>query len=376
MNAWQFAIKTLCSDRGKMITALAGVAFSIVLVNIQTGLFVGMICKATVLLNNGQADIWVGHKGLQCVDLPADIPRRFVHRIRATPGVETAQPYLFGYATMALPGGGYEGLALIGVERTSLLGSAWNYSEGTTTSIRQSHGLVVDEYDDLKLCYPQVGEVREVSGHRTRIAAKTRGITNFLIAPYAFTTLDRAARYLRKSPDLCSYVLVQVESDVDVEQVCESIRQRIPELDAYSCNEFTHRSIKYWLTRTGLGVGFGLSTLIGFWIGLVMVSQTLYTMALDRLGEYATLKAIGASSRQLYIVLLIQATAIAIGGSVLGLAVALAIQAGLGSPIAPIVIPVWASLGSCALLMVICLGSATVPYLRLRRVDSMFALRS
>ena len=35
---WPIALKTLISDRGKLLTALVGVVFSIVLVNVQGGL--------------------------------------------------------------------------------------------------------------------------------------------------------------------------------------------------------------------------------------------------------------------------------------------------------------------------------------------------
>ena len=39
---WSLAIKTLIADRGKLLTALVGVVFSIVLVNVQGGLFFGL----------------------------------------------------------------------------------------------------------------------------------------------------------------------------------------------------------------------------------------------------------------------------------------------------------------------------------------------
>ncbi len=71
---WPIALKTLVSDRGKLLTALVGVVFSIVLVNVQGGLFVGLIRKAGLLVDHGEADIWVGHKWMHNVDFPARCP--------------------------------------------------------------------------------------------------------------------------------------------------------------------------------------------------------------------------------------------------------------------------------------------------------------
>ena len=42
-----FALKTLFFDRAKLLIALLGVTFSLVLVNVQGGLFLGMIRNPT-----------------------------------------------------------------------------------------------------------------------------------------------------------------------------------------------------------------------------------------------------------------------------------------------------------------------------------------
>jgi putative ABC transport system permease protein len=52
---WKVAFKTLAADRGKLLTALVGVVFSVVLVNVQGGLFLGLIAKASLLIDQGHA---------------------------------------------------------------------------------------------------------------------------------------------------------------------------------------------------------------------------------------------------------------------------------------------------------------------------------
>ena len=105
---WSIALKTLVAQRGKLLTALVGVVFSVVLVNVQGGLFVGLIRKASLLVDQGDADIWVGHKRMNNVDFPHDIPRSWGQRIRALEGVARAEPYLVGHSVMTLPDGGFE----------------------------------------------------------------------------------------------------------------------------------------------------------------------------------------------------------------------------------------------------------------------------
>ena len=267
--------------------------------NVQGGLFLGLIRKASLLVDQGQADIWVGHKRMHNVDLPRDISRRWGDRIRSVPGVLRAEPYLVGFSEMTLPEGGFEGIVIIGVESRSLLGGTWNITQGTASSVLSTDGVVVDLCDDDKLGNPQVGDIREVAGKRVRIAAKSQGVTGFMAAPYVFTTYDRAQRYLNKPNDKCSYFLVQLAPGANVDQVRAGIHAILPEVDARSRNTYSQTSVNFWLTRTSIGISFGAATLIGLLVGLLIVAQTLYALVLDRLTEFATLKAIGVRTSNL-----------------------------------------------------------------------------
>ena len=373
---WSIAVETLVADRGKLLTALVGVVFSIVLVNVQGGLFLGFINKAGLLADCGEADIWVGHKKMYNVEFPLDIPRRWVHRLRSIQGVSRAEPHTIGQTNMTLPGGGFELVVVVGVDRESRLGNAWNVVRGRPDAILKPDGVIIDECDLDKLEYPKMGEVRELAGRRARVVGFSHGIKSFLVTPYVFTTHERAAAYLGKDPSLCSYYLVQLEPGADAHQVCEAIRRRVPHLDVFPRNVYSRITANYWLTRSGLGISFGAATLIGLFVGLVMVAQTLYALVLDRLTEFGTLKAIGATERQIYRILFLQATIMAIVGSLIGLVLVAGIQHLYSTPIALILVPWWLSLGSCALVLVICLIASLLPYLRIRKIDPVMVLQS
>src|SRR3981081_2326099 len=105
---WVLAIKAMLADRSKLLTSLLGVAFSVVLVNLQGGLLLGLIQKASLLVDYGQADIWVGHQHMSNVDMGTFIPERWVQRVRAVEGVERAEPYVVMFGQMSMPDGRFE----------------------------------------------------------------------------------------------------------------------------------------------------------------------------------------------------------------------------------------------------------------------------
>ena len=116
---------------------------------IQGGLFVGLIRKASMLVDHGQADVWVGHQNMHNVDFPRDIPRRWVHRVRTVPGVKRAEPYLIGFSEMTLPSGGFEGIVVVGVDPPALLGGPWNVAAERPDAILQNDGVIVDLEDSV-----------------------------------------------------------------------------------------------------------------------------------------------------------------------------------------------------------------------------------
>lgn len=285
-----------------------------------------------------------------------------------------AEPYLVGVSDMTLPGGGFEPVFVIGVDEGSLLGNVWNLSQGKPDDVRMTDGIIIDELEDDKLDGPKLGDIREINGVRARVVAKSRGVMGFLVNPYVFTTYSRASRFTNKPPDRCSYFLIQLEPGIDPHAVCAAVKQRIPEVEAYTRNEYSRISVNYWMTRTGLGISFGAATLLGLLVGMIVVAQTLYALVLDRLAEFATLKAIGAGELQIVSILLAQALVMAIVGSVVGLAIVAGAQHFFSSPRAPITIPLWLAFGSCLLVSTICILSSLLPYSRIRKVDPVMVM--
>jgi putative ABC transport system permease protein len=375
---WLLAIKSMVADRGKLLTTLLGIAFSVVLVNLQGGLLLGMIQKASLLVDYGQADIWVGHQHMTNVDMGTFIPERWIHRIRGVEGVEKADPYVVMFAQATMPDGRFENVVVVGSEPARLLGNAWVMDGGNPRAVRQPDGVLIDICDASRMGNPRIGDVREINGQRARIVGMTRGIVSFTTNPYVFTTLDRARhRYAYAvPPDGCSYFLVKAKAGVDPKALSQRIRERVPNLDVYDRQTYSRMCMEFWLTRTGLGISFGLAAVLGLLVGLAVVAQTLYASVNERIKEFGTLKAMGADDPCIARFLLAQALGAAFLGSFVGLCCSVVIGQIMSTPRAPVVLTIPVAIGSVGLLVVVCLIAAWLPYWRIHRIDPASVLRS
>jgi putative ABC transport system permease protein len=370
-----FALKTLLSDRGKLLTGLGGVIFSLVLMNVQGGLFLGLMRKASVLVDHCDADLWVGHQRIENVDFAHDIPEAWINRLRGIEAVERVEPYIVGKGMATLPDGGFEDVWMIGSDPATMLGTGWSFVEGSSDDLRRPDAVSFDEIDAQKLGNPKVGDWLEINGHRAKLVARTSGITGFVTTPYLFTTLETARRMSDIPSGYCSYFLVKARPGADIDQLQGEVRRQVPDAIVHTPREFAKISQDYWMKRTGIGVSFGAATGLGLLVGLMMVAQSLYALALDHIGDYATLKALGAEDRHVCGIILLQSLSIAGAGTIVGIAIVLAIRRFGSSPMAPIEIP--PALVGLAVVFVfaICLAASLLPYFRIRRIDPAVVLQ-
>src|SRR5262249_5263805 len=223
----------------------------------------------------------------------------------------------------------------------------------------------------------QIGDIRDINGRRAKVVGMTRDKVGFTTNPYIFTTLERARRHFAVVPSgYCSFFPVKAKPGTDITALAARIRERVPELEVYDKPTYSRMCMGYWLTRTGIGISFGLAAILGLLVGLAVVAQTLYASVTERVKEFGTLKALGADDRCVAHFLIAQALGDAALGSLVGLVGAVLIGWLMSSPRAPVELKWWISLISVLLVTAVCLLAAWLPYWRLKRIDPASVLRS
>src|SRR5213079_310750 len=137
--------------------------------------------------------------------------------------------------------------------------------------------------------------------------------------PALFTSYRNASQYLGLGPEQGMFILARVANGYSVTDVQRKLRERLPEVDVFTREEFARKSRWYWVIKTGAGSAILTAAILGFLIGLVVVSQTIYANTMENLEEYATLKALGAPRSLVARVVLTQALLCGAVGSILGL---------------------------------------------------------
>jgi putative ABC transport system permease protein len=320
----------------RLAAALTGVAFAVVLVTFQVGLLHRFLRDAAALVERSGAPIWITSPSVTNFEYGSILEERVYTQALAIPGVGRVERLAFVFARLRMPGGSYEGCQLVGLDLSKGSNLPWDFTVGSREDLRFPEAISIDDTDFEKLGRPALHEYLEINDRRARVMAYTHAHRSFIASPFIFTSLENAYRLVdRLEPGSFTYLLVTPTEGADVDQVLARLGQ-IPGIDALSATELARRSQTYWIFRTGAGFAIGLSTLLGFVVGTVIVGQTIYSSTMDRLKEFGTLKAIGASNVHLYRLIFAQALIYAAAGYVLGMSAITGVSrlaAHLGSPI-------------------------------------------
>lgn len=315
------ARRNLFHDKVRLAVTLTGIAFSVVLIVVELGLFLGFSTSTSSIIDHSGADIWVAAKNTPYIDQAIAFNERKFYQVLATPGVAEAEKYIVRWTQWKEPNGHTESVEVIGGNPDSRMGGPWNLTSGDVQQLKQPNAVIVDQIYKKKLAASQIGDHFEIRDYRAKIVGFTNGIRAFTTSPYVFTTFKNAQDYTQMNEDQTNFILVKAAPGVDIKGLKTKLQQRLPDNDVYETSEFSSMTRHYWMFTTGAGVAVLLAAALGVVVGIVVVAQTIYATTMDHIREYGTLKAMGAPNRYVFGVIMTQAAIAAIIGYAIGMVV-------------------------------------------------------
>ncbi|MCL4764891.1 MAG: ABC transporter permease [Hyphomicrobiaceae bacterium] len=364
------AIRNLFHDRIRLIVTLVGILFSIVLVAVQLGLYLGARQMIIGMIENAQGELWITAYGAKSFEEGGILltPRER-HAALAAPGVAAVVPLVVSFAEWRKPGGGSTTSVIVGADPEDGGLEPWSLVEGSVAAMAAPDGIAVDRSYLGDLGITGVGDTAQIEQGRVRVRAITDGIRSFTMAPYVFTTLNRARSLLGVPGENTTFFLVQVEPGADVEGLRKDLAARLPGTEILTKAEFRDRSLDQWLFSTGAGVALIGGAILGLLVGTVIVAQTLYSSTKDHLNEFATLRALGSSSGYIHKVILAQAGLSAVIGYVLGMMIALAVVVLSTHTALPIIMTPGLAVSLFLLTLFMCAISAVSAIMKVTKID-------
>lgn len=363
------AFRNLFHDRVRLAVTLVGILFAIVLVAVQLGLYQGARQMIISMIDNSEGEIWITSFGAKSFEEAGVLSGRERHAVLAVPGVEKVTPLAVAFTEWRKPAGGSALIVLVGTDPADGGLAPWNVVQGSPDAIAEPHAVAVDKTYMDSLGVSRLAEIAQVEQQRVKVAALTDGIRSFTMAPYVFTSLNRARGMLGMQPDQATFLLVKLQDPLTTEAVRDEIKSRITNVDVLTKAEFRNRSLDHWLFGTGAGVALIGGAILGVLVGTVIVAQTLYSSTKDHLREFATLRALGSSAGYIHRVILMQAGLSAVLGYILGMTIAMIVVHFSEQTALPILMTPELAVGLFVLTLAMCAISAVSAIVKVTKLD-------
>jgi putative ABC transport system permease protein len=326
------ALKMLFGDSAKFYGILLGLTFATLLITQQAAIFVGLMSRTYALIEETpQADLWVTDPTLQFVDDTKPMQVTALDRVRSVRGVEWASPMFKGLLVAKLPNGGRQICDVIGVDDATLVGAPATMLQGKVEDLRKPDVIFIENRGAGKqLLQPasadpngpkrpmRVGDVLELNEKRAIVAGLAETRPSFQNVPTIYTTYLRAVGFAPENRRTLSLILVKALPGESIAALQRRIQSETG-LAAYTPQEFSWKTLDYWMTQTGIPINFGMAIALGFLVGVAIAGQMFYNFTLDNLRYFGAMKAMGTTSGQLLQMVALQGLAAGVLGLGLGL---------------------------------------------------------
>jgi putative ABC transport system permease protein len=365
----RLAWRNLFHDKVRFSVTLTGIVFAIVLIVVQIGLFLGFTTTTSNNIDHSGVDLWITASGNTYYENGSPISERKLYQVLATPGVAEARKYIVTFAEWKKPDGGKEVAIIVGFDLASGLGGPWNVVAGRLPDLQSADTVILDESYKQKMGIRGIGDSVEIVGRRARVVGFTRGIRSFTTSPYVFTRFKTALDYAGYREDQTTYILVRAAPGVSVDALRRALLANVRDVEVYTRAEFSRKTQFYWMFTTGAGLAILIAAFMGLIVGVVVVAQTLYATTMDHLREFGTLKAMGASNRYIYNVIIRQAVISAVIGYALAMGVAQFLARGGAHGGAVILVPPGLAVAMFFVALAMCIGASLVSINKVTRLD-------
>jgi putative ABC transport system permease protein len=367
----------LLHQRLRTTVAIAGVAFSIILVFMQLGFYGSAEATATLFLNKLDFDLVLFSTDYLDINRPGSFPRERLYQCQAFPGVVSVAPLWVN----------------------SNLWRIVNDQDTSQTGLRRGIMVVGFRLGDPVFRLPELPEMLDLLKVPGNVLIDTRTRDYFgdrdvgletdlglmrvtivgtftigtgygsdgmlLVSGRTFSKL-----YGNMPLERISLGLIRLAPGADAEAVADALRYDLPsdEVRVLTRQAMIEHEMDFWLNKTSVGKIFFIGVVVALVVGIVFVYQVLSSDITTRFPEYATLKAMGYDNRYLSQLVLEQALVYAVLGYFPGLACSIFLY-GLGSAWANL--PIGMTWSRAFVVLLLALGMCTLSgLLALRKVKA------
>jgi len=340
---FEVAVKMLMHDRTKFLGLFTGIGFTAFLVTFAMAYFAGFMTRGFALVSeNPSATVWVMDPAVHSTEATINMSDASLGLVRSVKGVSYAVPLYLGDVTARFPNGHFQSFQVIGVDDAVLSGTPKPSNRLGAEVLHMPDSVIVDSggssgklqtplhikdmwpYDGAHLDVPtrklRYGDRLIINDKRVVVGGVSSTIPRFPPRPLIYTTQSNFKRISPGENRYITFIMVKGEKNIAADLLAQNITRQTG-LKAITSDAFKKETVMWYLINSE-DVGDMINMVIlAMLVGFGVTGVMLYMFTYENLRQYAVLKAMGASSKQLVAMVFTQALIGVIVGSGIGIGI-------------------------------------------------------
>lgn len=318
------AWRNLLHEQTRTLVAVAGVGFAVLLIFVQIGFLIAVRNTATLVYDALDFDLALASSEYLDILRPGSLPRARLAIARGWPGVQSVRPLSIGihaWRNPEDPRRGRRNLLVLGIDPEESPFRHDDLSPDCVAVLGQPNAVLFDRKSRPEFgTHIVAGETEtDLALIKVRVMGRYSLGSGFGADGMVVTSERTFARVF--GPSASGHVnlgLIRLTDDVtpaEAASLAAQVRPRLPaDTRLFTRTELENLERWTWVWQRSLGKIFFMGVALAFIVGVVFVYQVIASDIGNRLGEFATLKAMGYSDGYLSRVVVQQAVLLALLG--------------------------------------------------------------
>jgi len=327
------AWKNLTHDWRRLLVAIAGIAFAVLLMFTQVGFQNALFDSQVKLIDDLQGEIFLVSKAKFTLAAEKRFPLTRLHQAQSCPGVLGAYPVYSELTTSVLRkmkhGTGNKGFPIrsLGFQLSDPVFKLDEVNSqldrirppGTALIDRKSKKkkFVFARDEDTLLAQDDL----ELAGKKLKLVGTFELGTDFAHDGNLVMNAQNFAKYYphrKRFGDPLSVIdigIIHLQPGADLDETLALLKKTLTkDVRVLTRTEFRTAEIGFWDESTPIGTIFTFGKIIGFIVGMVICYQVIYSDITDHMPEFATLKAMGYPAKYFIRLIVVEALLLAVAG--------------------------------------------------------------
>ncbi|MEH2360616.1 ABC transporter permease DevC [Nostoc sp.] len=318
----------LAQQKVRLLVAVAGIGFIVLLMFVQLGFQDALYSSATAVHQNLKGDLFLVSSQYKSLTSNQSFSRTRLYQALGFDGVESVSPMYLQFAKLKNPATSEKySIYVIGFDPGRPVMNIPEVEKNLDKlkipdvvlfdrGSRPEFGPIAEKFNAGETAQTiEIFPFNSLIGYRVRIGGlfslgPSFGVDgNLLVSDSTFLRINPNTR----PADMIDIGLISLKPGANAETVLKNLQASLPnDVQVFTRQGFIDFEKKYWAVRTPIGFILNLMLTMAAVVGVVIVYQILYSNIATQFVAYATLKAIGYANRYLLNVVFQQALILAI----------------------------------------------------------------